>query len=129
MSTTTLDPSELSKTERHELAEQAKADGMEQAETHADSRVLASIDLAIEKAITSGRRFSANTIREQIPGSGQGLVGARFNSYAQRKVDGHPLMVCVGRTQSDLPSTHNHEIKVWLGWDAHQATQRTRATA
>lgn len=126
MSTTT----EPSRAERHAEAERRKDDGMEQAQVHADPRVQASIDLAIEKAIASGRRFSANTIREQVPASGQGLVGARFNSYAQRKVDGRPLMVCVGRTSSDLPSTHNHEIKVWLGYDAHQALQRAnRATA
>lgn len=120
---------EPSKAERHAEAERRKNDGMEQAQVHADPRAQAAIDVAIEKAIDSGRRFSANTIREQTPGSGQGLVGARFNSYAQRKVDGHRLMVHVGWTASDLPSTHNHPIKVWLGYDAHQALQRTRATA
>lgn len=124
-----MSTAEAPRTARHALAEQAKADGMAQAEDHADPRVQASIDLAIEKAIESGRRFSANTIRDQIPGSGQGLVGARFNSYVNRRVDGHPLMVHVGWTTSDLPSTHNHQIKVWLGWAAHQSMQRTRATA
>lgn len=124
------DVHELSKAERHALAEQAKNDGMEQAEVHADPRIKAGIDLAIEKAIESGRRFSANTIRDQTAASGQGLVGDRFNSYVNRRVDGHPLMVHVGWTKSDLPSTHNHQIKVWLGWDAHQALQRAaRASA
>jgi hypothetical protein len=123
------DVQDLSKAERHTVAEQAKAEGMEQAQDHADPRVQAGIDLAIEKAIDSGRRFSANTIRDQTAQSGQGLVGARFNSYVNRRVDGHPLMVHVGWTTSDLPSTHNHQIKVWLGYDAHQALQRARVGA
>lgn len=127
MSTATAEPT---KAERHAEAERRKAEGMIQAEDHADPRVQASIDLAIEKAIESGRRFSANTIREQIPSSGRGLVGARFNSYVNRRVDGHPLMVQVGWTTSDLPSTHNHQIKVWLGYDAHRTLQRaSRASA
>jgi hypothetical protein len=123
------DVQDLSKAERHAAAEQAKAEGMEQAQDHADPRVTAGIDLAIEKAIDSGRRFSANTIRDQTAQSGQGLVGARFNSYVNRRVDGHPLMVHVGWTTSDLPSTHNHQIKVWLGYDAHQSLQRARVGA
>lgn len=120
---------DLSQAERHALAEQGKTDGMEQAELHADPRIAAGIDLAIEKAIESGRRFSANTIRDQTAASGQGLVGSRFNSYVNRRVDGHPLMVHVGWTKSNLPSTHNHDIKVWLGWDAHQALHAARASA
>jgi hypothetical protein len=121
---------DMSKAERHAAAEDAKTAGMEQAQDHADPRIQAGIDLAIEKAIESGRRFSANTIRDQTAASGQGLVGARFNSYVNRRVDGHPLMVHVGWTTSDLPSTHNHQIKVWLGYDAHQSLQRAaRASA
>lgn len=124
-----MSTAEAARAERHAVAEQAKAEGMEQAEAHADPRVIAGIDLAIEKAIESGRRFSANTIRDQTAASGQGLVGARFNSYINRRVDGHPLMVHVGWTKSDLASTHNHDIKVWLGWDAHQSLHRAAAGA
>lgn len=118
-----------SKAERLAAGRQAKDEGMELATVHADPRIQAAIDVAIEKAIDSGRRFSANTIRDQTPGSGQGLVGARFNSYINRRIDGHPLMVHVGWTTSDLPSTHNHPIKVWLGYDAHQSLQRAHAGA
>lgn len=116
-----------SRAERLAEAQQRRDEGMRQAEDHADPRIQAGIDLAIEKAIESGRRFSANTIRDQTAASGQGLVGARFNSYVNRRVDGHPLMVHVGWTTSDLPSTHNHQIKVWLGWDAHQSLHRATA--
>lgn len=125
----TTDVRDLTRSERHALADQGRVEGMQQAEDHADPRITAGIDLAIEKAIASGRRFSANTIRDQIAESGRGLVGARFNSYVNRRVDGHPLMAHVGWTASDLPSTHNHQIKVWLGWDAYQALTADRASA
>lgn len=38
-------------------------------------------------------------------------------------------MVRVGYTPSTLRSTRHHEIKVWLGWDAHQAINRAAAAA
>ncbi|WP_278259446.1 hypothetical protein [Nocardioides convexus] len=39
------------------------------------------------------------------------------------------MMVAVGRTPSSLKSTHAHEIKVWLGWEAHQTVNRRRTSA
>lgn len=109
------------------LAEGARLrdEGMAAAEQAADPRLVLTIDQAIEKAIASGRRFSANDIRDQFPVVRSGLVGARMRSYAGRREDGHPLMVKVGYTPSTSPETRNHEIKVWLGWDAHQAINRT----
>ena len=98
--------------------------GIAQAEQATDPRVTLTIDAAIEDAIASGRRFSANNIRDKFPVCDQHLVGGRMRAYATKRVDGQPLMVCVGRTPSTLASTHAHEIKVWLGFDAHQALNR-----
>lgn len=111
--------------ERLAAAAAAKDEGIEQVTHAADPRVILAIDAEIQKAIDSGRRFSANTIRDRFPVSDEHLVGARFDSFRKRRVDGHPLMVCVGRTTSTLPSTRSHEIKVWMGWNAHQALQRS----
>jgi len=106
-------------------AEAARDEGIAKVEAGADPRIILMIDAKIEAAIASGRRFSANTIRDQFPVSDHHLIGARMRGYASRKVDGHPLMVRVGYEPSTLTSTHSHEIKVWLGWDAHQSLTRT----
>lgn len=109
------------KAQRLEEAAAARDEGIEQVENAADPRVIFAIDAAIEAAIDSGRRFSANDIRDKFPVSDEHLVGARMRSFAYRRIDGNPLMVPVGRTPSTLKSTHFHEIKVWLGWEAAQA--------
>jgi hypothetical protein len=99
----------------------ARDEGMAKVENAADPRVILAIDAVIQEAIDSGRRFSANTIRDKFPVSDEHLIGARIRSFAGRRVDGHRVMVEVGRTPSTLASTHHHEIRVWLGWDAHRA--------
>ncbi|MCB9377116.1 MAG: hypothetical protein H6515_14775 [Microthrixaceae bacterium] len=109
--------------------EAARDDGMARVEAGSDPRVILAIDAVIERAISSGRRFSANTIRDQLPVSDSHLVGARVHSYALRRVDGHPLMVCVGREPSTLLSTKSAEVKVWLGYDAHQTIHRAAHAA
>lgn len=103
--------------------------GIEKVEAAADPRVILMIDDEIQKAVDSGRRFSANDIREKFSVSDEHLVGARVRSFASRKVDGHPVVVRVGLIPSTLKSTHHHEIKVWLGWDAHQALHRAAPAA
>ncbi|BBH17471.1 hypothetical protein Back2_17580 [Nocardioides baekrokdamisoli] len=102
--------------------------GMELATCAADSRVVAIIDQKIQDAIDSGRKFSANTIRHQLPTSDGHLVGARMNSFAFRRVDGHPVMKRIGTEPSTLASTHHAEVKVWLGWDAFQTLNNLRTT-
>ncbi|GAB3853722.1 hypothetical protein GCM10028801_06840 [Nocardioides maradonensis] len=106
-------------------AEQGRDEGIAQAENAADPRVIVAIDDVIERAIASGRRFSANDIRDQFPTVSNGLIGARMRSYATRRVDGLPLMKKVGTVPSTLKSTHAHDIKVWIGFDAWQALNRT----
>ncbi|NGZ99428.1 hypothetical protein G5V59_00385 [Nocardioides sp. W3-2-3] len=108
-------------TQRVDEGRAAAAAGQAQVEQHADPRVMLTIDAAIERAIASGRRFSANSIRDQFPVSDEHLIGARVASFAKRRVDGHPLMVRVAYEPSTLKSTKGHDIKVWLGWDAYQA--------
>lgn len=120
------------KTERPPVAERlaeaaaGRDEGIARAEAAADPRVILMIDAKIQAAIDAGRRFSANDIRDHFPVSDEHLVGARIRSFAARKVDGHPVMVKAGLIPSTLASTHCHEIKVWLGWDAHQALHRNR---
>lgn len=121
MSTTTERPP---LEERKREAGVARDEGIAQVEQAADPRVIIMIDNEIQKAIDSGRRFSANDIRDRFPVSDEHLVGARIRSFSGRRTDGHPVMVRVGTTPSSLKSTHLHEIKVWLGWDAHQAVNR-----
>ena len=102
--------------------------GIEQANLAATPAVSAAIDDAIEALIDAGTPFSANDLRPRFPAAGPGLIGARMRSYATRRVDGRPLMVPVGRTPSNLPSTHAHEIRVWLGADAHALLHSTHLT-
>lgn len=88
-------------------------EGMHTAEAAADPRVIATIDAAIERAIASGERWSANTIRAALPTTtSQGLIGARVRSYAGRRPR---VMVRVGYEPSTLPSTRNHPVAVWRG--------------
>lgn len=125
----TQNPTRPTRRDAIAVATASRDEGMAAAEHAADPRRILAVDAEIEKAIASGRRFSANTIRDRLPVTSSGLVGARVKSYSMRREDGHPLMVCVGRELSTLPSTHAAEIKVWLGWDAHQAITRAAAPA
>lgn len=85
--------------------------GMAAAEAAADPRVLLTVDKVIADAIASREPFSANTIRERLPVTSQGLVGARMNAASMRR----PVeMVAVGEEPSNLPSTHGKPIAVWV---------------
>lgn len=92
--------------------EVARDAGMAQAEHGADPRVILLIDQAIADANASGKRWSANDIRQRVTTTSQGLVGARVRAAAQRRPR---EMKHVGWVPSDLPSTRHHEIKVWVG--------------
>lgn len=88
--------------------------GMAQAEQHADWRIIAMIDVAIEAAIDSRQPFSANTIRDAFPTvTSKGLVGARVRSYAARRP---AVMVPTGRyPKSNLASTRSARVCEWIG--------------
>lgn len=90
--------------------------GMTQAECAADPRIIAAIDAAIDAAIAranaTGEPWSANSIRDQLPVTTRGLVGARINAARMRR----PVeMVQVGEVQSTLGSTHAKRIGLWRG--------------
>lgn len=86
--------------------------GMEAATNAADMRTVAWIDALIDAANESGVAWSANDLRNQLPTTSQGLVGARIRAASMRR----PLeMVAVGEVKSNLNSTHAKTIKVWRG--------------
>lgn len=107
-----VDTAPVTDAEAVEAAEQARDEGMEAATNAADPRVILTIDKLIAKANASGKRWSANDIRKQLPVSSQGLVGARVRAASMRR----PIeMVQVDVTPSTLKSTHKKPIAVWVG--------------
>lgn len=102
----------------------ARDEGMAASVQSADPRVILAIDAAIARANASARPWSANTIRKACPEPGsQGLIGARVRAAASRRpVEQMP----VGYEPSDLPSTHAHPIRVWLGVEAYRAAYPNR---
>lgn len=88
----------------------ARDAGMQQAEDHADRRLIVAIDAKIAEAIESGQPFSANTIRHRMPTVRSGLIGARVHAAALRK---EPKLVKVGEEPSTLKSTHAKLIGIW----------------
>lgn len=86
--------------------------GIAQAEQAADPRVILAIDAAIERMNASGRPWSANDLRNELPVSASALIGARVRAAATRRpVEMHR----VGYEPSSLASTHKHPIAVWVG--------------
>jgi hypothetical protein len=86
--------------------------GMARVTAASDPIIVATIDALIEAANATGEPWSANDIRACLPEHRHPLVGARVRAAATRR----PVrMRKVGYTQSTLPSTHSHEIKVWQG--------------
>ena len=93
--------------------EALRDEGMAAAENAADPRIILAIDAAIDRANASGRPWSANDIRDEMPTTeSKGLVGARVRAAAARRP---AQMVRVGYVPSDLPSTHSHPVSVWVG--------------
>lgn len=98
--------------EQMDLLEHARTlreDGMARATASADPDDVARVDAAIARWAATGREFSANNVRGETGVVGH-VVGARFNAARMRR-----LIVPVGRTPSDQPSTHAHEIRTWRG--------------
>ena len=87
-------------------------EGMDAATNAADSRVVAIIDSLIALENASGREWSANTIRDQLPTCSPGLVGARVKAASMRRPR---EMRRVGWVASTLPSTHGKPIGVYVG--------------
>jgi hypothetical protein len=95
--------------------EQARDAGIAAAENAADPRLILAVDAVIAKWVASGRRFSANEIRDEVPTLAAHLVGGRLKAASMRR----PVeMVKVGSVRSTLTSTHAKEIATWCGVDA-----------
>jgi hypothetical protein len=91
-------------------ATEARDAGIAAAEYAADPRLILAVDAVIQRWIDSGRRFSANDIRDELPSFARTIVGGRLRAAAMRK----PQEIrVVGEVQSDLTSTHAKPIKVW----------------
>lgn len=109
--------------QRSSSPESARDAGIASAEQAADPRLILAVDAVIDRWIASGRRFSANEIRDEVPTLASGLVGARVMSAFMRGD-----IKKVGEVRSTLRSTHAKPIGVWQ--DAYLvATQSARAAS
>ena len=76
---------------------------------------VAAIDAVIAKHAKSGRRFSANTIRDELVDlspAERPVIGARMNALTRihcRKL---------GEEPSTDPATHSKKVAVWVSKDA-----------
>jgi hypothetical protein len=84
--------------------------GIAARENAADPRLILAVDAVIEKWTASGRRFSANEIRDEVPTLAVDLVGGRLRAASMRKPT---ELVKVGEVGSSLLSTHAKKIAVW----------------
>lgn len=85
--------------------------GIAQRENGADPRLILAVDAVIAKWAASGRRFSANEIRDEVPTLAADLVGGRLRAASMRRP---AEIIAVGEVKSSLLSTHAKPIKVWL---------------
>lgn len=84
--------------------------GIAARENHSDPRLILAVDAVIARWVESGRRFSANEIRDEVPTLAADLVGGRIRAAAMRKP---AEIVKVGEVKSSLLSTHAKGIAVW----------------
>jgi hypothetical protein len=69
------------------------------------------LDQLIAAMAATGERFSANSIRSQLPeGIRPNAIGGRFRMAAERG-----LIRPVGFVASTDPRTHGHAVRVWQG--------------
>lgn len=92
--------------------EQARDAGIALRENHADPRWVAIVDAIIERWAKTGRKFSANDLRHEVPTVAQPLVAGRIRSAWMRRPQ---LIVPVGEVKSDLVSTHSKTVRTWVG--------------
>lgn len=78
----------------------------------ADPRLVLAVDRVIAEANASGKRWTADDIRDQLPVVAGPLVGARIRAAALRK----PVeMRKVGMRPSDLRSARRAYVAIWQG--------------
>tara|TARA_R100000655_G_scaffold92848_1_gene134035 strand:+ start:4967 stop:5287 length:321 start_codon:yes stop_codon:yes gene_type:complete len=87
-----------------------------EAQTHAaDPRMIAAVDIAIERLLESGKPWSADDVRPMIPTAALPLVGGHVRSYLMRR---HPRVIdVVGEVQSTWPAAHGKRIGLYRAAD------------
>lgn len=106
--------------------DQARDAGIAERENAADPRWVAIVDTIVERWAKSGRPFSANDIRDEVPAVAQRLVAGRLRSAWMRKPR---LIEPVGEIKSDLTSTHAKKICIWIGADFAEAYRAEHGVA
>lgn len=94
--------------------------GIAQCENGADPRLILAVDAVVARWTESGRRFSANEIRDEVPLIAGDLVGPRLRAASMRRP---AEIVKVGEVRSSLLSTHAKPIAVWRSALAVQLEQ------
>lgn len=79
------------------------------------------VDQAIAWMAQTGERFSANDLRELLPGDlpAKGLMGARF----QHAANNLGLIQAVSGVPSTKKNTHGKPIALWVGVNNNQENQ------
>lgn len=100
-----------------DAAEAAKQRGMERAEHAATHAWKHAWDVAIESLAASGRRFTADDVREIAgdPTDHPNAAGSRFLRASKRG-----LIRKVAYRPSDRESLHGHNVAVWIGADVKE---------
>jgi hypothetical protein len=83
--------------------------GMAAAESGEHAPDAEKVDAAITELCRRGHPWSANDLRPLLDDVHKPLIGARIRAARNRKE-----IRKVGTTQSDLPSTHAHDLKLWV---------------
>lgn len=93
------------------IADALAQEGMARATEASHPDAIAAVDQLIARCAATGRPFSSNTIRGQVPdGIKPNAIGGRFREAARRG-----LIRPVGWVASTKQNTHGHNVRVWQG--------------
>lgn len=93
------------------LGDALAQEGMTRATAASAPDAITQLDQLIARHAATGERFSANSIRSQLPeGIRPAAIGGRFRHAARRG-----LIRPVDYVASTDPRTHGHPVRVWQG--------------
>lgn len=93
------------------IADALAQDGIQRATEASDPDAITAVDALIARYAATGRPFSSNDLRDQLPeGIRPGAIGGRYSYAAKRG-----LIRPVGYVASTDPKTHSHPVRVWQG--------------
>ncbi|MEE2041836.1 hypothetical protein Q7689_00110 [Nocardiopsis tropica] len=93
------------------IADALAEEGMARATAASAPSAVELLDRLIAQCAATGERFSANSIRSQLPeGLRPAAIGGRFREAARRG-----LIRPVDYVPSTDPRTHGHPVRVWQG--------------